>query len=119
MEIILFICGIVAAFFLDAALLKKNEIIENSVLAVVGYFCMYIIVSGILFWIDRFEIVAAEVITLVVELVLLWMGKREIHIKEWNLNIKENIFPIIMCIMMMPFIWNKFEIYGMGQDEGV
>ena len=53
MESILLICGVAVAFLLNIAVLKKRDIIESIVLAVVSYFSCYIVVSGLLFWGDN------------------------------------------------------------------
>ena len=119
MVVILFVIGIMAAFITSAALLKKNEIIENGILAFTGYWCIYIIVSGLLFWCDGFQIVTAVAITLGIELLVICVKWKEIAYKSWYCDIKGNLFPLLICVVMLPFIWDKFEIYGMGQDEGV
>ncbi len=119
MESILLICGVAVAFLLNIAVLKKRDIIENIVLAVVSYFSCYIVVSGLLFWGDAFRIILAEGIVLGMELFVLLLSLKNISLKNMQWNIERNIIPLAICIVMLPFIWGKFEIYGMGQDEGV
>lgn len=119
MEILLLFGGATAAFILSAALWRIKDIIENSVIAIVGYFCIFVIVSGLLFWMDIFQICLAEGITLGIEMLLLLLVRKHINCRSLQLEIKNNSIPIIICILMLPVIWNKFELYGMGQDEGV
>lgn len=119
MEFCLWACGIIAAFVLSAVIWKKTEIIENAIVAVIGYFCLYIIISGLLFWTDIFNIRWTECIVLIVEIIGLIMFGKSIDFRLLHFQTRQNIIPVIICIVMLPVIWNKFEVYGMGQDEGI
>lgn len=119
MESIFLICGVIIAFLLSTAVLRKRDIAENIVLAVVGYFSCYIVISGLLFWGDIFEIIRAEGIVLGIELIALLLVQKYISFKDMQWDINRNILPFAICIFMLPFVWGKFEVYGMGQDEGI
>lgn len=119
MLIILFISGMAAAFIAIAAILEKKDIIENGVLAFTGYWCVYVIVSGLLFWIDRFQMTTAAAAVLLIELTAIGIRWRKIRFSEWYCNIREYAFPLVLSLLLLPVVWDKFELYGMGQDEGV
>lgn len=99
--------------------LKKVNIVHLIVLTVVFATSIYILISGLLFWIDAFSIQRAVLGVIVFQsliAIILWFrNKRAVIEFEW----KRYVIPIIIVLITLPLIWNKYGFYGMGQDEGV
>jgi len=75
-------------------------------------------VSGILFGLDMFSMEKALALITVSEGIIL-TGIRRRKVQKQGFDVREYFFPVILVICMLPFVWNKFGFYGMGQDEGV
>lgn len=99
--------------------LKKVNIVQLMVLSVVCVISVYILMSGILFWMDTFSIQKAVMGTIIVQAIsvfILWL-KRSRGMIEWEF--RSYIIPIIVIFLTLPLVWGKYGFYGMGQDEGV
>lgn len=122
MDGILLGIGILLGFFVCYFLFHEKDIIKNIILAFFMYFCCYVIISGLLFGLDIFSIESALVIIAIMEGILLLIlffcigGKNKV---ELECPVREYLFPIIILLFLLPFVWNKFGFFGMGQDEGV
>lgn len=117
---ILFLLGIASSFLL-CGLWKQNEnIIKICIMTWVFYFVEYIVISGILFWINIYTISRAIGIVcgvnIVCFLILYIPNKKKFNIE---FQFKKYIIPIIICVCALPCVYSKFEFFGMGQDEGV
>lgn len=110
--------GVILSFFICSFLLEEADILKSSVLSVFLYFCCYVIISGILFGLDIFSIEKAVAIIVIVEGLFVFIMRKRKRI-EFKWEVKKYIFPIILTVCVLPFIWNKFGFHGMGQDEGV
>ena len=98
----------------------KRDIIELFVLGLTGFFCVYVLGSGILFWMDKFSINAALWVTLSLELVFLLTVV--FFIREMPTCIfryKEMRIPLAAFIIALIAVGGKFGYFGMGQDQGV
>ncbi len=96
---------------------------------VCGFFFLYMIVSAGFFWADRFSFEGALAVSLVIE-VLLAAGYTIKGIKntgklEWRALLPQVTFfdaryrmLLLILLAALPFTWNKFELYSMGQDQG-
>lgn len=117
--VLLLIVGILLASYGCGYILKRENIVRLFVVSVLIYFSLYIIASGLLFWIDKFSVVRALIIVVVSEgifVILNYVRHRTIQI-DWN--VKNYIIPVIIILCAMPFVLQKYEFFGMGQDEGV
>lgn len=98
----------------------KRDIIELFVLGLTGFFCIYVLGSGILFWMDKFSINAALWVTLSLELVFLltvvfFIRKMPTCIFRY----REMMIPLAAFIIALIAAGGKFGYFGMGQDQGV
>lgn len=119
MTFILTTLFLIVSFTMYSMLLERENIIKIACLSFLSSTYTYIIISGILFWIDSFHINLALLINLfiyiIVSLIMLIRGKRP----TISYSIRKYAIPIIICIIMLPFIINRYGFFGMGQDEGV
>ncbi|HIU02786.1 MAG TPA: hypothetical protein IAB63_05985, partial [Candidatus Onthocola gallistercoris] len=100
--------------------LRKVEIVPLIFLTIIFETSMYIIVSGVLFWADIFSIQKAVLGVIIVQgiliCILFFKNKEEVKITySW----KGYIIPIVIVLITLPLVWQKYGFYGMGQDEGV
>lgn len=107
-------CGIVLLIYHEIELLKLMT------LSVSAFLSVYIIVSGILFGLDRFSILLSLCISLIVSIcffVFLIMG----NLRQKNricVNRKETLGIIILCACVLPIIFHRNGYFCMAQDEG-
>lgn len=117
--ILLLLMGIVLTFIGCGYILKKENIVRLLIVSILVYFSLFIVASGLLFWIDKFSIIKTLITVIVVGGIfdiLKYVRHRNIQI-DWN--VRDYIVPIIIIACAMPFVLQKYEFFGMGQDEGV
>ena len=115
---ILLSAGIILIFLICVRLLDSRDALKCGVISVFSFFCLYVTVSGILFGLDMFSMEKALALITVSEGIIL-TGIRRRKVQKQGFDVREYFFPVILVICMLPFVWNKFGFYGMGQDEGV
>ena len=71
MTAVLVIAGIAVMMAAFSIAYYKRDIVELFVMGLTGFFCAYVLASGILFWMDKFGIHAALKITLVAGIVFM------------------------------------------------
>lgn len=123
------VCFIGVVFSVLSAVIwfKKKNIIEGTVMGVVMWFFAHIFASMGLFVIDKYTIYRAGcgalAISAAVMLLVLFLRRskpfRWRHIFKNDFSIKEMLVPIIVCILAVPFVSQKNDYFGMGQDQGV
>lgn len=118
-NLLLSAAGIAVSTMAVALYIKKINIVPLITIAVTFFLWSYIIVSGLLFWVDCFSISRALGLVLVIACIVGLMMLR--HRKEIQLdfNIKAYVFVLVVLIIVLPLIARKYEFFGMGQDEGV
>lgn len=98
----------------------KRDIVELFVLGVTGFFCIYVLGSGILFWLNRFSINAALIIALVLEAVffavIFFFVRR---VPTCIFRYREMLAPLAAFVIALIVVAPKFGYFGMGQDQGV
>lgn len=117
--LLVFVVSIIIYAFIIGILLPEKNIISYLFLGFSSYISIYVVISGVWFWIDRFSIFRAVVSTAAVGIlffVLLYFHGRRLRMAETR---KYYLIPITILICVLPFVIRQFEIYGMGQDEGV
>ncbi len=119
MEAVLLITGLALAIFAVLLLIQKVNIIQLITVAVSVYFWQYIIICGLLFWIDQFSIRRGMLGVCALNFILCLFLVRRIKGIVIDFNIKTFIIPILIIILALPFMAEKYEFFGMGQDEGV
>lgn len=116
-------------FFLDLVLavlayglfVKKVNIIKLVVPSTLLFFMCYVVIAGILWWADSFSVLKTLVGVGLINIICIVCVIRNFKAKtiqiQWE--IKEYIIPIAILLCALPFTIQKFEYFGMGQDEGV
>ena len=103
--------------------IPQINFIKSVVFGLISCIGIYILISGILFWIDIFTLFLAVLICLITSIVLLVCAIifNNIHKHEIKLfnNLNDSILLIIILLIAFFFSKDQFEIHGMGQDEGV
>ncbi|WP_295067615.1 hypothetical protein [Ruminococcus sp.] len=123
------VCFVGVVFSVLSAVIwfRKKNIIEGVVMGVVMWFFAHIFASMGLFVIDKYTIYRAGcgalAISAVVMLLVLFLRRskpfRWRHIFKNDFSLKDMLIPIIVCILSVPFVSQKNEYFGMGQDQGV
>ena len=123
------VCFLGVAFSVLSAVIwfRKKNIFEGTVMGVVMWFFAHIFASMGLFVIDKYTIFRAGcgalAISAAVMLLVLFLRRskpfRWRHIFKNDFSLKEMLIPVIVCILAVPFVAQKNEYFGMGQDQGV
>lgn len=122
MDLIILIAAMAVMFYIVAVYYQKSHFMHLAVWTVIGFFSLYIVVSGIFFFLDQFHILAVLGSCLVIELaaaMALWKcGRRwKTVLISWGLG----DYPFVLCMVLLAVILSagKYEFFGMGQDQGV
>ncbi len=117
------------------------NIVKLAVFAVCGFFSLYIVVSALFFWADAFGFLRVLGTSLAAELgAALYLLRREAAagkgetqcvrgraagsgilrrlLPEVSFDMRRYAAPLLIMALALPFTWNKFELYSMGQDQG-
>lgn|GEM_PF-3371248 len=99
---------------------KRNEIFKLLILSISLYFCLFIVMSGVLFIFDIFSLLRIQVLCCIIELIFILTLYLVFDYKKINMycDLKTNVFPIIFSGIAILFCFNTFDYYGMGQDQG-
>ena len=120
MTAVLVIAGIAVMMAAFSIAYYKRDIVELFVMGLTGFFCAYVLASGILFWLDKFGIHAALKITLVAGIVFTAIVATVIRRRPTAVfHYKESMIPFAVFVLMLIVIHSKFGYFGMGQDQGV
>ena len=120
MIIALTIIGILVSFLVFSILYYKKDMVELLALALTGFFCAYVLGSGLLFWSNTFTItkaLTAALIMLAAALIAAIFALR--RRPTISFHYKTNLIPVCIFLISLPMIFNKFGYFGMGQDQGV
>lgn len=120
MTYLLFITNIILAFGACGFIRYQNNIVRLCSVAFMTFFAEYVVCSGLLFWINVFSIHRALGIVALINLAIVVGGylRYKAHFKI-EYDFRAYLIPIIICVCAIPFVFAKFEFFGMGQDEGV
>lgn len=115
----LLLVGFGLAWYVVSSLSRRINIIQSIVFAMIAYLGSHVLMSGILFWVDQYSVKRT-----LFACGLFWgLGMipviRRRRRPEIGGSIKDYWMPGVALLLMLPFVWNSFEFYGMGQDEGV
>lgn len=118
----LLIIGLLITCFIFVNIFNDKNFAESIIIGIVAFLFGHALVSYVLFLFDVYTpvltCVGAAVIPLLF-LIDLIIRKRIKLKKSINLNIAHMIIPILVALMLTPFVSKKNEYYGMGQDQGV
>ena len=121
------LAGVVLSVLSTIIWFRKKSLAEAVVLGIVMWFFAHIFASMGLFVIDRYTILraaaGAAVISGAVLAAVLLLGRgRSLKRKKLfghEFSLKELLIPIIISLFAIPFVSQKNEFFGMGQDQGV
>lgn len=119
LTVALLLVGFGLAWYVVSSLSRRINIIQSIVFAIIAYLASHIVISGMLFWVDQYSVKRT-----LFACGLFWgLGFIPVIIRrlhpEIGGSIKDYWMPGMALLLMLPFVWNSFEFYGMGQDEGV
>lgn len=104
---------------------EASDIVECLTLSQMFFWCGYTIISGILIWIDWFSIRLAAmgtamiaVITIIILIRGQWRTALEGLSQRLAFKVK-HISILAMSVLGIFLLQDKFELYGLSQDEGV
>lgn len=118
--IYLVIAGIVCSVFMIGFMYKEMSLLKAITLGITGYFFVYVLSSGMLFWMERYSTTMAAVCALMILLAIaLILALKEKRIPLFVYNFKEWAVLLIVLVFVFPATIEKFEYFGMGQDQGV
>ena len=119
MIVLITILAVLMAGLSLSMIYRKMEMTRLIVWAIVSFVFVYIINAALLFWIDRFSILLSVSLVLAeaVLLVIVLMIRKKVP--SVSFQYKESIIPIIIFILILPVVFQKFGFFGMGQDQGV
>lgn len=100
---------------------KEHDAEKLLILSVVHYFMNYVLVSGILFWMNRFTIKRAALLTCGLFFTyFLWaFYKADRQDRERSIKGRSEWISLFAVFAAVVFSSGHFEFYGMGQDQGV
>ncbi len=141
---ILFLC--VLSLVLWAYLIQEAApgigLVRLAVFTLCGFFFLYTVVSAGFFQADCFQFVPVLLVCIGLETVVsaglvfrayqkpepgtenrtgsqAWPGRLAgcLHINV-SCDVRRYAIPLVISLLALPFTWNKFELYSMGQDQG-
>ena len=112
--------SVILSIYIVSVLYERISALKAVVLGVIGYFFTYIIGSALLFWIGKYSIQNAVLVSfgilLLGGIIFAWHRKKKSKLfwykREWC------VLGLVLLIVL-PMSINKFEFFGMGQDQGV
>jgi len=109
---------------IDALLSGKITVIKNLAIGAAYYVCAFIIISQITFALDIYSLfLVYTIITIlaVIALLVIYLKKYKVLDALKQLKVEE-YYPIcLIVILVIGFLFSflKFDMFGMGQDQGV
>ena len=118
--IILTILNFLCLFALMTSIFKEDGVIKTSILAVTVFSFLYVIMSGLLFWIDAFTFVRALGVILIftIPMTSLLIAKKKISVKQVLQYAQVPAVEIILIVLTFLLSLQNFELYSVGQDQG-
>lgn len=118
--ICLVIAGIACGLFLIGSIYKEVSLLKAMTLGIISFFFSYVLASGLLFWTGWYSIGKACVFSLLILLApIVYLVIKEKRIPTYTFSKKEWAIFLLMVSLILPATIEKFEFFGMGQDQGV
>lgn len=136
MLICLWILGMAASFLMTALIYRRAEIGRMLVVSQGFYYCIYIVVSGLMIWINHFNLLRGAFGTLLAELAVIATlclfqsglfrnaktARHKLYREEslcFTLSWKKYL-PLAIILTVSAFlVHEKAGFYGTGQDQGL
>ena len=109
-------------------LFYKRHVAEILTLGISWFFCSYVFSTMILFLLDVYQLergMQATCFTDAVAFLTAVLTCRKVPLQELKegfspeKELKVFVIPLLVALIGMPFVSQKNELFGMGQDEGV
>ena len=121
------IAGVIFSVLASVIWFGRRNAVESTVLGIILWLFTHVIVSMGLFVIDRYGVEPTAWLTAFSDLILLAAAVfarrgRPFRLKKLikaDFSIKDMVIPIVVCLVAVPFVLTKNEMFGMGQDQGV
>lgn len=121
MAIILTLLNLLCISILLTGLFGDAGTIKISILTVTVFSFLYVIASGLFFWLDVFSFtyVLGAILIIIAPLTFFLIGKNVIHCKQmFQLNLI-SVGEIILVALAFLLSFQNFELYNSGQDQGL
>lgn len=137
MLICLWILGMAASFLMTALIYRRAEIGRIIIVSQGLYYCFYIVVSGLMIWINHFNLLRGALGTLLVELAVIGalcffqsaVCRKSKILRRLKLYREERLcftlswkkyLPLAIILAASAFlVHEKAGFYGTGQDQGL
>lgn len=121
------IAGVIFSVLASVIWFGRKNAVESAVLGIILWLFTHVIVSMGLFVIDRYGVGPTAWLTAFTDLVLLGAAvfarrSRPFKLKKLikaDFSLKDAVIPLLVCLLTLPFVHSKNEMFGMGQDQGV
>lgn len=121
---------------------QGTDLVKLVTFALCAFFFLYTVVSAGFFWADCFQFERTLAVCIVIEAAAIGVlrklcgegtcaaetgagGEKAERAGGWQFllpdvtwDIKKYWIPVLIAVLALPFTWNKFELYSMGQDQG-
>lgn len=98
---------------------RQSDYLELFALTVAVWFSTFIVISGLLFWINLFSFVGVLGLQIVFSMIILVVIRIKYECIVTPHYTKRPIVVYIILLASLVMTYEKFELFGMGQDQGV
>ena len=121
------IAGVLFSVLASVIWFGRKNAVESAVMGIILWLFTHIIVSMGLFVVDRYGVKPTAWLTAFTDLILLAAAVfvrrgRPFKLKKLikaDFSVKDMVIPLLVCLLTLPFVHSKNEMFGMGQDHGV
>jgi hypothetical protein len=113
------IIGIILGILIIGMYEEESNIVKSAVIGTILYLFLSVIVSTVLFLMEQYGVWRTAILSTGIELVCLIILTLKNKKITFQFKFKEYLIPIILSLIMLPFISDSFGFFGMGQDQGV
>ena len=113
------IIGIILGILIIGMYEEESNIVKSTVIGTILYLFLSVIVSTVLFLMEQYGVWRTAILSTGIELVCLIILTLKNKKITFQFKFKEYLIPIILSLIMFPFISDSFGFFGMGQDQGV
>ncbi len=137
MLICLWILGMITSFLMTALIYRRAEVGRILIVSQGFYYCLYIVISGLMIWINHFDLLRGTLGTLLIEVTVIGvlcffqsticrnnkiLRRLKLYREEglrFTLSWKKYL-PLAIILALSAFlVHEKAGFYGTGQDQGL
>ena len=122
MLILLWVLGMAMSFYMTSIIYRKAELGRVLIVSQGFYYFFYIVASGLMIWINHFNLLRGVLGVLLIELaVVAVLGLKQKSIRPGHISLSfEKYLPLAILLLAAAFlVHEKAGIYGTGQDQGL